>query len=73
MSTLEQMDHAVEVLGKGDLVLLHCKSTYPCPVEELNLRVINTLAERYGVPVGYSGHEVGWCLRLLPWLWVPAW
>ena len=59
MSTLEQIDHAVEVLGKGDLVLLHCKSTYPCPVEELNLRVINTLAERYGVPVGYSGHEVG--------------
>ena len=59
MSTLEQIDHAVEVLGKGDLVLLHCNSTYPCPVEELNLRVINTLAERYGVPVGYSGHEVG--------------
>ena len=59
MSTLEQIDHAVEVLGTDDLILLHCTSTYPSQVEELNLRVIRTLRERYGVPVGYSGHEVG--------------
>lgn len=59
MSTVEQIDHAVEVLGTSDLVLLHCTSTYPCKVEELNLRAIQTLRERYQVPVGYSGHEVG--------------
>lgn len=59
MSTLAQIDHAVEVLGKQDLVLLHTTSTYPSKVEELNLRAITTLTERYGVPVGYSGHEVG--------------
>ncbi len=59
MSTLEQVDHAVEVIGTEDLVLLHCTSTYPSVVEELNLRAIVTLAARYGVPVGYSGHEVG--------------
>lgn len=59
MSKLEQIDHAVDVLGKEDLVILHCTSTYPSEVEELNLRVIQTLKERYGVPVGYSGHEVG--------------
>ena len=59
MSTLEQIDHAVEVLGTGDLIILHCTSTYPSRVEELNLRTIHTLRERYGVPVGYSGHEVG--------------
>ena len=59
MSTLEQIDHAVEVLGTDDLILLHCTSTYPARVEELNLRVIETLKQRYGVPVGYSGHEVG--------------
>jgi N-acetylneuraminate synthase len=58
MSTLEQIDHAVEVLGKEDLILLHCVSTYPAKPGELNLRVIGTLRERYGVPVGYSGHEV---------------
>lgn len=59
MSTLEQIDHAVEVLGKQDLILLHSCSTYPAYYEELNLRVIPRMIERYGVPVGYSGHETG--------------
>jgi len=59
MSTLEQIDHAVEVLGRQDLVLLHATSTYPSDVEELNLRVIPRMLERYGIPIGYSGHEVG--------------
>ena len=59
MSSLEQIDHAVEVLGKQDLVLLHACSTYPAHYEELNLRAIPTLRARYGVPVGYSGHETG--------------
>jgi len=59
MSTLEQVDHAVEVLGKENLLLMHTNSTYPSKNDELNLRVLQTLARRYGVPVGYSGHEVG--------------
>ena len=59
MSTLEQIDHAVEVLGTKDLLLMHCTSTYHSKPEELNLKVIATLKERYGVPIGYSGHEVG--------------
>ena len=59
MSTLEQIDHAVEVLGKQDLVLLHTCSTYPASYDELNLRVIPMLHKRYGIPVGYSGHETG--------------
>jgi len=59
MSTLEQIDHAVEVLGKEDLLILHTTSTYPALYEELNLRVIPMLKHRYGLPVGYSGHETG--------------
>ena len=59
MSTLEQIDHAVEVLGTEDLILMHCTSTYPSKLEELNLRAIQALRERFDVPVGYSGHEVG--------------
>ncbi|NLX10388.1 MAG: N-acetylneuraminate synthase [Chloroflexi bacterium] len=59
MSSIEEIDHAVEVLGTDDLILLHCTSTYPSKVEELDLKVMLTLKERYGVPVGYSGHEVG--------------
>lgn len=59
MSTLEQIDHAVEVLGTRDLILMHCTSTYPSKPDELNLQAIQTLGDRYRVPVGYSGHEVG--------------
>lgn len=59
MSSLNQIDHAVEILGTKDLIILHCTSTYPSQVEELNVKAITTLKERYGVPVGYSGHEVG--------------
>jgi N-acetylneuraminate synthase len=59
MSTLEQVDHAVEVLGTEDLAILHSCSTYPAHYEELNLRVIPTLGQRFNVPIGYSGHETG--------------
>lgn len=59
MSTLEEIDHAVEVLGKDDLVLMHCVSTYPAELEELNLNAIRTLRERYEIPIAYSGHERG--------------
>jgi N-acetylneuraminate synthase len=59
MSTVEQIDHAVEVLGKRDLVLMHTTSTYPSAYTELNLKAIHTLKDRYGIPVGYSGHETG--------------
>ena len=59
MSTNAEIDHAVDVLGKKDLILMHTTSTYPAKYEELNLRAIPTMIERYGVPVGYSGHETG--------------
>lgn len=59
MSTLDQIDHAVDVLGKDNLIITHACSTYPAYYEELNLKVIPVLRERYGVPVGYSGHETG--------------
>jgi len=59
MSNIEQIDHAIDVLGKDNLILMHCTSTYPSRLEELNLRVIKTLRERYNIPIGYSGHEVG--------------
>ena len=59
MSSVEQIDHAVAVLGSDDLVLLHCCSAYPSRYDDLNLSAIATLRKRYGVPVGYSGHETG--------------
>ncbi|HKU45013.1 MAG TPA: N-acetylneuraminate synthase family protein [Polyangiales bacterium] len=59
MSTLEEIDRAVAVFDKSRLVITHATSTYPCSPDELNLRVIQSLRNRYNVPVGYSGHETG--------------
>jgi N-acetylneuraminate synthase len=60
MSTIEEIDRAVETLGTDRLVLMHATSSYPMPAEEANLRMIDTLRGRYpGVPIGYSGHEHG--------------
>jgi N-acetylneuraminate synthase len=59
MSTMAQVDHAVEVLGLQDLIVLHATSTYPASYDELNLKVIPALAKRFQVPIGYSGHETG--------------
>ena len=59
MSTLEQIDHAVDVLGRKDLLLMHACSTYPAYYEELNLRAMRTMADRYKLNIGYSGHETG--------------
>lgn len=60
MSTLEEVDNAVNILEKktkGDYVLMHTNSSYPTPQNELNLRTIQTLGNRYNCLVGYSGHE----------------
>ena len=60
MSTIEQIDAAVEIFDPEKLIVLHATSTYPLPPEEANLRMIETLGARYpGVPIGYSGHERG--------------
>jgi N-acetylneuraminate synthase len=59
MSSLDQIDRAVDVLGTDNLLVAHCTSTYPCNPEQLNLQMISTLRDRYACPIGYSGHEVG--------------
>jgi len=59
MSTIEQIEAAGAVFPTDRLLIAHSTSTYPCKATELNLRMIRVLAERYGCPVGYSGHEVG--------------
>ncbi|WP_413354701.1 N-acetylneuraminate synthase family protein [Microbacterium sp. 1P06AB] len=60
MSTINQIDRALEVLGTDRTVLMHATSTYPMEPEEANIKMIASLRDRYaGVPVGYSGHERG--------------
>jgi N-acetylneuraminate synthase len=60
MSTMAEIDAAVEVLGQDDLALMHAVSMYPCDVKDLNIRMIQTLMDRFPLlPIGYSGHETG--------------
>ena len=64
MSLWEEIDVAVALLTVGvtgtvpPLTLLHCHSSYPSPLDEINLACINSLKARYGLPVGYSSHTV---------------
>lgn len=60
MSTMDEIEKAVEFLGQDKLLLAHSTSAYPCPVEELNLKMVPTLKAKYPeLPIGYSGHETG--------------
>ncbi len=59
MSTETEVALAVEIIGKENLVLMHCRSTYPADLNELNLQCIHRLRQKFNVPVGYSGHESG--------------
>ncbi len=60
MSTLDEIKAALEIIGEENLILCHTTSSYPCPPEELNLRMIQTLRDMTTLcPIGYSGHEVG--------------
>jgi sialic acid synthase SpsE len=59
MSSIEEIDNAVSLLNNVPLAIAQATSTYPAEASELNLRAIQTFAEKYKVPVGYSGHERG--------------
>ena len=62
MSTLDDVDRAVEILAGSRKYLLQCTSAYPCPDADLNLRVIQTFLTRFGAAidgVGFSGHHAG--------------
>jgi N-acetylneuraminate synthase len=60
MSTMEEIRHAVDSIGTDNLMIAHSTSAYPCEIQELNLRMIDTLMAMYpDTPIGYSGHETG--------------
>ena len=61
-STLDEVKEAVATLsraGSPEIVLLHCVSSYPAPLDQLNLRAMRTLKEEFSLPVGFSDHTIG--------------
>ena len=62
MATLDEVGRAIELLrvsGAADITLLQCTSLYPAPPAALNLRAMQTMAARFGLPVGFSDHSLG--------------
>ena len=59
MSTMEEIEHAIDILGEENTIIYHCTATYPANSDEINLNCIKTLKEKFSCPVGYSGHERG--------------
>ncbi|MBU4298539.1 N-acetylneuraminate synthase, partial [Patescibacteria group bacterium] len=62
MATLNEVKEAVKIIkkqGNNKIVLLHCTTNYPCPLEEVNLRAMLTLKKEFNLPVGYSDHTLG--------------
>ena len=56
---MKKLPKLLKKLSKQNLVIMHSTSSYPCPLEEVNLRMITTLTNEFDYPIGYSGHEVG--------------
>lgn len=62
MSTLEDVELSLTALKEGgakDITVLHCTTNYPCPLDDVNLRCMQTLKEKFGLPIGYSDHTIG--------------
>jgi sialic acid synthase SpsE len=67
MAELEEIDRAVDIfVAKGaPLSLMHCVSAYPTPLDECNIKMMDVLRQRYSLPTGYSGHELGYLPTLV--------
>jgi N,N'-diacetyllegionaminate synthase len=64
MADLQEIGEALNILlqagtQKDDIVILHCNTEYPTPLEDVNLRAMRTIGDRFGVRVGYSDHTLG--------------
>ena len=62
MATLGDIEEALEAIystGNRQVILLHCVSAYPTPLEQVNLRALETLRQAFGCPVGFSDHTEG--------------
>ena len=59
LGEIEEAINAIKSVGNGDIILLHCNSLYPTPVEIVNLKAIETMKAAFNVPVGFSDHTLG--------------
>ena len=56
---VEEAVNAIKKTGNNKIILLHCTTNYPCPLNEVNLKVMETMEKEFNLPVGYSDHTLG--------------
>lgn len=64
MASLDEVGNAIDVLVKygaelSNITVLHCNTEYPTPMEDVNLKAMATIADKFGVNIGYSDHTLG--------------
>ena len=62
MSTLEEVELSINALKDGgarEITVLHCTTNYPCLLQDVNLKCMLTLKDKFGLPIGYSDHTIG--------------
>lgn len=59
MSTMDEIKDAIKILKDCRISLLHCTTEYPCPFEDVNLKAIQTMRDKFNLEVGYSDHTIG--------------
>lgn len=64
MSDLEDIENAIDALckngaSKDNITVLHCNTEYPTPMQDVNLKAMNFIAQKLGVKIGYSDHTLG--------------
>jgi N,N'-diacetyllegionaminate synthase len=64
MSDLGEIEDALDILQEAGttrdkITVLHATTEYPCPIEEVNLRAMQTIRDAFGVKIGYSDHTQG--------------
>lgn len=62
MASIEEIEEAIDAIrskGNDDIVLLHCNSMYPSPIDIVNLKAIKTMQSAFQIPIGFSDHTVG--------------
>ena len=59
MATLDEIQDALNILKDCKVTLLHCTTEYPCPYNNVNMKAMLTLKEKFNLPVGYSDHTQG--------------
>lgn len=64
-SNLEECITAAKIFENNELIVLHCLSEYPAPINEINLRAMKTLENTLKKPIGYSDHTEGFIVPII--------